>query len=136
MFSPDTRILVVDDMMTMRKLVKKALTELGFSNIMEAPDGEQAWAKINDTVAINSPFQLIICDWNMPNMKGIDLLKKVRASASMKTVPFILLTAESEKDQVVEAMAAGVSEYLLKPFTKETLGEKLRLVAEKTAKAA
>jgi len=136
MFSPDTRILVVDDMMTMRKLVRKALTELGFSNIMEAPDGEQAWAKINDTVAINSPFQLIICDWNMPNMKGIDLLKKVRASSAMKAVPFILLTAESEKDQVVEAMAAGVSEYLLKPFTKDTLGEKLRLVSERPNKAA
>ena len=136
MFQPDIRILVVDDMMTMRKLVKKALSELGFSNIVEAPDGEQAWAKINDMVSANTPFQLIVSDWNMPNMKGIDLLKKVRGLAAMKAVPFLLLTAESEKDQVVEAMAAGVSEYLLKPFTKETLGEKLRLVWDKNGKQA
>ncbi len=131
MFQPDTRILVVDDMMTMRKLVRKALTELGFSNIMEAPDGEMAWSKINDTVAINTPFQLIVCDWNMPNMKGIDLLKKVRAFPPMSGVAFILLTAESEKEQVVEAMQAGVSEYLLKPFTKNMLAEKLKLAFEK-----
>jgi len=126
MFAAETRILVVDDMLTMRKMVKKALTAIGFSNIVEAPDGEQAWKKVQDAAELGAPFQLIISDWNMPNKKGIDLLKDVRANEKVKGTPFLLLTAESEKAQVIEAVTSGVSEYIIKPFNKEGLELKLQ----------
>ncbi len=138
MFAPETRILVVDDMLTMRKMVKKALTSIGFSNIVEAPDGEQAWKKVQDAAGLGAPFQLIISDWNMPNKKGIDLLKDVRGYEQTKNTPFLLLTAESEKAQVIEAVTAGVSEYIIKPFNKEGLEVKLQNAYKKHfgAKAA
>ena len=136
MFPNDTRILVVDDMLTMRKLVKKGLTQIGFTNIVEAPDGDVAWKKVMDMVDMGAPVQLIISDWNMPNMKGIELLKKVRAEAKTKATPFCLLTAESEKSQVIEAVQAGVNEYIVKPFTKDQLEEKLKNVWAKVGSKA
>ena len=125
MFPNSTKILVIDDMMTMRKIVKKSLGELGYTNIVEADDGETAWPIIEKAVADNVPFDLIISDWNMPKLKGIDLLRKVRAVEAIKAVPFILLTAESEKTQVIEAVKAGVTNYITKPFTVDTLRDKL-----------
>ncbi len=128
MFAADTKILVVDDMMTMRKIVKKTLMEMGYKNLTEADDGETAWPLIEAAAATGEAFQLILSDWNMPKLKGIDLLRKVRALEAVKTTPFLLLTAESEKSQVVEAIKAGVSNYVTKPFTPDTLREKLKAV--------
>ncbi len=125
MFDLATRILVIDDMMTMRKLVMKACREIGFTDLTEANDGTQGWEAIN---AAKPPFGLIISDWNMPNCSGLDLLKRVRSDSRFKPLPFILVTAESEQTQIMEAARSGVSNYLVKPFTTEALKEKIEQV--------
>lgn len=116
-------ILVVDDFSTMRRILKTCLQQLGFTNIAEADDGVNAMAKLRQ-----SEFKLIISDWNMPNMMGIDLLKAIRADDKYKSVPFVMVTAEGLKENVMEAIKAGASNYVVKPFTAETLGAKLGLV--------
>lgn len=121
----DIKVLVVDDMLTMRKLVKKCLVDIGFALISEADDGESAWPLITQAIEQGQPFRLIVSDWNMPKVKGIDLLRKVRADERIKATPFVLLTAEAEQHQVVEAVNAGVSGYVTKPFTPAMLNEKL-----------
>jgi two-component system, chemotaxis family, chemotaxis protein CheY len=133
MLPSNAKILVVDDMSTMRKLVKKSLSELGFTNVVESVDGEDAWNKISDALKTNAPIQMVLSDWNMPKMKGIDLLIKVRGTSGTKSLPFILLTAESEKDQVQNALKAGASGYLLKPFTKDQLSERIKTATTKVA---
>lgn len=130
MFEPGIKILIVDDMMTMRKLMKRALTELGFSNFMEAADGAQAW-EICNTAANN--IGLVVSDWNMPNCTGLDLLKRVRADGRLKGMPFLLVTAESEKSQVVQALQAGVTGYIVKPFDAETIRKRLEEASQKAA---
>lgn len=133
MFAPTTKILVVDDMLTMRKLVSKCLKDIGFLNITEAPDGADALPVLEMAAASQVPFQLIISDWNMPKMPGIELLKRVRANDSLKATPFVFLTAENEAGQVMEAIKSGVNNYITKPFTPATLKEKLELVWKSTA---
>jgi len=130
MYATSTGILVVDDMKTMRKIVSKSLKTMGFEKITEAEDGQKAWALLNDPPF---PVQLIISDWNMPNCSGIELLKKVRNDDRFKELPFMLLTAENEAEQVKEAVQAGVSNYMVKPFTPVTLGEKLKAMYAKHA---
>lgn len=122
MFDPKTRILIADDMMTMRKIVVKTLKDLGFEDVQDAADGVIAFDKLK---ASNPPVQLIISDWNMPNCTGLEFLKKVRADAQYSKLPFIMLTAETEKHQVMEALKAGVTHYCIKPFTPEILKTKL-----------
>ena len=122
----DMNILVVDDFATMRRIVKTLLTNLGFHNIDEAEDGKVAFSKLQ-----NKKFDFIVSDWNMPNMMGIDLLRAVRADDSMKEIPFLMVTAESNKENVLEAVQAGVSNYIVKPFTQDTMEEKLLLVFRK-----
>ena len=138
MFSQNTKFLVVDDFATMRKVVKKVLTELGYTDIHEAEDGKAAFQLIQDAANGGSPFQCIVSDWNMPNMTGLELLKACKADAKFKDTPFMLVTAESEKEQIIEAAKAGVSEYVVKPFNAATLKEKLGRVYAKHngAKAA
>jgi len=131
MFSPNTKFLVVDDFATMRKVVKKVLMELGYSDIHEAADGKLALEAIQQAKAVNQPFQCIVSDWNMPNMSGLELLKTCKADPSFKDLPFMLVTAESEKDQIIEAAKSGVSEYVVKPFNAATLKEKLTRVYQK-----
>ncbi|MBX3020881.1 MAG: response regulator [Bdellovibrionales bacterium] len=118
MFPANTRILVVDDMMTMRKLVIKALKEMGFSDFIEAGDGAKGWEALSGSTV---PVGIVVSDWNMPGSTGIDLLKRVRAESRFKGMPFFLLTAEAEAQQVAEAIKAGVSGYVVKPFTVESL---------------
>jgi two-component system, chemotaxis family, chemotaxis protein CheY len=132
MFSPSTKVLVVDDMMTMRKLVSKNCKEIGFTDIVEAADGVIAWEAIQNA---NPPFGLIISDWNMPNCTGLDLLKRVRADTKFGKLPFVLVTAEAEQHQIVEAVKAGVSSYVIKPFSHVTLKEKLEAVHKKITQA-
>lgn len=129
MFDPKTKVLVVDDMLTMRKIVAKTCKQIGLTEIAEAADGKIAW----DTLTVaNSGFGLVISDWNMPNCTGLDLLKKVRADAGLKKIPFVLLTAESDMAQVAEALKAGVDNYIVKPFTPEGLQKKLEETFKKT----
>ncbi|RJR34757.1 MAG: response regulator [Desulfobacteraceae bacterium] len=117
------KVLVVDDFATMRRIVKGVLKQLGFSNIIEAEDGNAALGELK-----KERIGLIVSDWNMPNMSGLDLLKAVRGDSSLKTIPFIMVTAEGQKENVIEAVKAGVSNYIVKPFTPETFGEKLQKV--------
>lgn len=130
MFANNTRILILDDMMTMRKIVMKTLKEIGFTDIQEADDGKKGWDILKTT---NPPIQLVVSDWNMPNCTGLELLKAVRADAGLAKTPFVLLTAEAEAHQVKEAMMAGVTNYIIKPFTAETLKQKLEQAYKKVA---
>ena len=133
MFDNSTRILVVDDMLTMRKLVGKVCKDIGFTDITEAADGNLAWQAI---LAATPPIGLIISDWNMPNCSGIDLLRKIRSDQKFGKLPFILVTAEAEQSQIIEAVKAGVSNYVVKPFTADVLKQKLEQVHTKIAAAA
>lgn len=114
-------VLVVDDFSTMRRIVRNILRELGFKNIMEAENGAAAV-----TVLKNHEVDLIISDWNMPEMTGLELLKWVRGNARTKDLPFLMVTAEAQKENIVEAVKAKVSNYIIKPFTAATLQEKLQ----------
>lgn len=116
-------VLVVDDFNTMRKIVRNGLKQIGFTNVTEAEDGAKALEKLSA-----GEFKLIISDWNMPNMMGIDLLKAVRADEKLKELPFLMITAEGKKENVLEAAKAGVSNYIVKPFTAEALQEKLEAI--------
>lgn len=133
MFDPKTKILVVDDMLTMRKVVAKFLKELGYTDISEASDGDVAWEKISCS---DEPFGLILSDWNMPNCTGIDLLKRVRGAGKNQSVPFIMITAEGEQHQVQEASSFNVDAYVLKPFAKDKLAQVLGEVSQRKRTAA
>ena len=128
MFDVKTRVLVVDDMLTMRKIVSKACREIGFTDITEAADGAFGWQAITDAKA---PIGLIISDWNMPNCTGLELLKRIRGDKRFVHLPFVLVTAEAEQQQVVEALKAGVDGYVVKPFTPQNLKTKLEAVHAK-----
>jgi len=123
----DMPILVVDDFSTMRRIVKTCLKQLGFGNVTEAADGKIALDKLQGSDA----FELIISDWNMPNMMGIDLLKAVRQDDKLKALPFLMVTAEAQKENILEAAKAGVSNYIIKPFTADLLKEKLEAIFKK-----
>lgn len=120
------KILIVDDFSTMRRIVRNVLSQLGFTNLDEAEDGRAALDKLK-----NGAYQLVVSDWNMPKMMGIDLLKAVRADPTLKTLPFLMVTAESQKENVIEAVQAGVSNYIVKPFTAETMEQKLAVIFKK-----
>lgn len=126
MFAINTRILIIDDMPSIRELVRGQLRSMGFVDIVEAEDGEQGWRLIEEKYSEAVPFQLVISDWNMPNLKGLDLLKRVRSKTQFIGLPFILLTSEAEREQVTEAVMAGVSQYIVKPFSGRTFEDKLK----------
>ncbi|PIS11533.1 MAG: response regulator [Bdellovibrio sp. CG10_big_fil_rev_8_21_14_0_10_47_8] len=112
----------------MRKIIKKVLTELGYTNVEEADDGKPAFEKLQSAKSAGNPFEFVISDWNMPGMAGIDLLKACKADPSLKVLPFMLVTAESEQKNIVEAAKAGVSDYVVKPFNAQTLKGKLEKI--------
>ncbi|MDY0163382.1 chemotaxis response regulator CheY [Desulfobotulus sp.] len=120
------RILCVDDFATMRRILKNILKQLGFTNITEADDGTTALEELK-----KGRFDLIISDWNMPKMSGLELLKTVRAMEEYKNIPFLMVTAEAQKQNVVEAVQAGVSNYVVKPFTAESIAEKIEKILAK-----
>ncbi len=119
-FDTSIKVLVVDDFATMRRILKNILKQLGFTNIVEAEDGSTAWDILEE-----QSIDLIISDWNMPKMTGLELLKKVRASSKHSKMPFLMVTAEAQKQNVIEAVQAGVSNYVVKPFTAEGIYDKL-----------
>jgi two-component system chemotaxis response regulator CheY len=120
---PNIKILVVDDMSTMRRIVKNIMKQLGFANVEEAENGEEALIKLRA-----ESFGFIISDWNMPVMTGIELLRAVRADDKLKTIPLLMVTAEAQKENLIEAIQAGVSNYIVKPFTAEVLQEKMNKI--------
>ena len=120
MVDMNINILIVDDYKTMLRIIRSLLTQLGFNNIDEAYNGSEALARLQE-----KKYELIISDWNMEPMTGLELLKNVRADENLKNVPFIMVTAESKTDNVIAAKQAGVSNYIVKPFNAETLKAKL-----------
>jgi two-component system chemotaxis response regulator CheY len=121
----DIKILVVDDMSTMRKIIKNMLSQIGFTNITEADDGATAWPMIENAIKEGGPYEFIVSDWNMPQMSGLDLLKKVRDTQGLEKLPFLMITAEAEQGNVVIAVKAGVSNFIVKPFSAAVLKEKI-----------
>lgn len=131
--SKNIRILVVDDMRTMRVVVKRALEKIGFTNLDEASDGSIAIRMLDESASMNDPYKIVFCDWNMPNVQGIDVLKHVRSHPKLNAIPFFMVTAEREKEQIIEAIQSGVSDYIAKPFTPQTIAEKLAKFLQKAS---
>lgn len=128
--SKDLRFLVVDDYSTMRRIVKNLLHDLGYPNVAEADDGKTALPMLQ-----GGGYDFVVTDWNMPVMPGLDLLKAIRADGKLKELPVLMVTAEAKREQIVEAAQAGVSGYVIKPFTAETLKQKLDKILEARAAA-
>jgi two-component system, chemotaxis family, chemotaxis protein CheY len=122
-------ILVVDDFPTMRRIVRSLLKELGFTNVDEAEDGQEALGKLK-----GGDFEFVVSDWNMPNLDGLEMLKQIRADDAMKALPVLMVTAEAKKENIVAAAQAGANGYIVKPFTAATLEEKLNKIFEKLGK--
>jgi two-component system, chemotaxis family, chemotaxis protein CheY len=127
----DLKYLVVDDMLTMRKIISQQLKSMGATSIVEANDGSVAWEILEKNIGAANAPNFIVSDWNMPILKGIDLLRKCRAHASFKDIAFLLVTAEAEVAQVKEAITAGVDNYVVKPFTPASFQEKMGSVYNK-----
>lgn len=120
------KILVVDDFSTMRRIVKNILRQLNFVNIIEADDGSTGLEVLQ-----REKIDLVISDWNMPKMTGLELLKAVRADDALKHIPFLMVTAEAQQENIIEAVKSGVSNYIVKPFTAETLSQKINQIFSK-----
>jgi len=129
MVDKNMSILVVDDFPTMRRIVRTLLKELGFANVDEAEDGNDALAKLR-----NGGFELVISDWNMPNLDGLEMLRQIRVEDGLKHLPVLMVTAEAKKENIIAAAQAGANGYVVKPFTAATLEEKLNKIFEKLGK--
>lgn len=123
MLNPDLNVLVVDDAATMRRIVRSLLRELGIKNVREAEDGEMAFEDLKRQKA-----DLVVSDWAMPKMTGIELLRAIRQDDALKDTPVLMVTAESKKESIMEAVQAGVNNYIVKPFNSKTLEEKLHKI--------
>jgi two-component system chemotaxis response regulator CheY len=126
MTNPNMKILIVDDFSTMRRIVRNLLKEIGYNNADEAEDGQVALNKLKA-----ESFDFVVSDLNMPNMNGFELLHAVRADPALKSLPVLLVTAEAKKEDIITAAQAGASGYIVKPFTKATLEEKLNKIIAK-----
>ena len=118
------KLLVVDDSSTMRRIIKNTLARLGYKDVLEGADGVEGWDSLNS----NPDVEMLITDWNMPEMNGLELVKKVRADERFKDLPIIMVTTEGGKAEVITALKAGVNNYIVKPFTPQVLKEKLGAV--------
>jgi len=127
----DLKFLIVDDFSTMRRIVRGLLKEMGCNNAEEAEDGAVALAALKA-----QKFDFVVCDINMPNMNGFDFLKAVRADDSLKHIPVLMVTAEARKEDIVLAAQSGAAGYIVKPFTKATLEEKVQKIMQKIAATA
>lgn len=116
----DMRILVVDDFSTMRRIVKNILRQLGYNNVIEADDGTTALTKLK-----TEKIEFVVTDWNMPKMSGLELLKEIRSDDALKDVPVLMVTAEALQENIIAAIKAGISNYIVKPFDAATMAEKI-----------
>ncbi|MCX8017083.1 MAG: chemotaxis response regulator CheY [Rhodocyclaceae bacterium] len=126
--SAGLRFLIVDDFSTMRRIVRNLLKEIGYANAEEAEDGAAALAMLR-----SSKFDFVVSDINMPNMNGFELLKQIRADENLKHIPVLMVTAEAKKEDIIAAAQGGASGYIVKPFTKATLEEKVQKILQKVA---
>jgi two-component system chemotaxis response regulator CheY len=129
--SADLKFLIVDDFSTMRRIVRGLLKDMGYENVDEAEDGVAALAKLK-----SQPYDFVICDIGMPIMSGIDLLRMVRTDAALRQIPMLMVTAEARKEDIVLAVQNGAAGYLVKPFTKEALEERVKKALRDHASAA
>ena len=127
--NPDMRFLIVDDFSTMRRIIRNLLKEIGYQNADEAEDGQIAFNKLRD-----GQFDFVVSDINMPNMNGFELLHKIRTEGPVKDIPVLMVTAEARKEDIVMAAQAGASGYIVKPFTKATLEDKVAKIVQRLAK--
>ncbi|QDW67765.1 response regulator [Luteimonas granuli] len=125
------RVLIVDDFSTMRRIIKNLLSDLGFNNSVEAEDGHSALAVLR-----RETIELVVTDWNMPGMSGIELLRAIRADPQLRPLPVLMVTAEAKREQIIEAAQTGVNGYIIKPFTAQTLEEKLGKIFERLGAGA
>lgn len=131
MFPASSKVLIVDDMVQIRENVRSILRNLQIPNVIEADNGQKAWDLLIEHKEKGQGMDLVISDWNMPQMTGIEFLRKVRSDPRVSAVPFILLTSESEKSQITDAVLAGVSQYIVKPFTAKAVEDKLKATWQK-----
>ncbi len=129
MIDSHAKILVVDDFSTMRRIVKLTLKQMGYEHIVEAESGDEAQTLLKE----DGPFGFVVCDWNMPGLSGIELLRWMRQTDRVRDVPFVMVTAESKREKIVEAIQAGVTSYVVKPFNKQRLAEKIQAVTGRSA---
>ena len=122
----DMKFLVVDDFSTMRRIIRNLLKEIGYVNVDEAEDGVVALSKLK-----SSPFDFVVSDINMPNMNGFELVTQIRAESTLRHIPVLVVTAEAKKEDILNAAQSGASGYIVKPFTKATLEEKLQRIIQK-----
>ncbi len=132
MITPASRILVVDDFELVHMQMKVILNELGYSKISDCKNGRQAWVAMTAAVEAGQAFDLVFCDWNMPDMNGIELLKTVRKDDRTKGTLFLMLTAESEQSYLTEALTAGADNYIVKPFSTEMIKNKIAFLNRKS----
>lgn len=128
---PNMRLLVVDDMSTMRKIIKNMLTQIGFKTISEAEDGRKALEVIEAAQKAGEPIEFILSDWNMPDLNGLEFLKILKQSDVHKNIPFLMITAEAEQGNVMTAVKAGVDNFIVKPFSAQVLKEKIEKIFQK-----
>lgn len=128
MVQKNIKILVVDDFPTMRRIIRNLLKDLGFENVDEAEDGQMGMDKVR-----NNNFDLVVSDWNMPNMDGLEMLQQIRADEILSSLPVLMVTAEAKKENIVAAAKAGASGYVVKPFTAAVLEEKINKIFAKKA---
>jgi two-component system chemotaxis response regulator CheY len=128
---PNMKILIADDMPVMRKIIKQLLKQLGYNNFVEVENGDEAYK----TLQAQPDIEFIFSDWNMPEMTGLEFLITVRRDARFKHLPFLMITAEAEKENIIEAVKAGVSNYVVKPFNQVVLAEKMNRVLAQYKKA-
>ncbi|MBW2066955.1 MAG: response regulator [Deltaproteobacteria bacterium] len=117
------KVLIVDDFATMRRILRNVLKQIGFSNISEAENGRAAIKELK-----NDKYGLVLCDWNMPEVTGLEVLSEMKSDSELKDIPFVMVTAEAQKENIIEAVKAGVNSYIVKPFTAETIEEKLKKI--------
>lgn len=133
--SKQLKILLVDDFEMIRSLLKPALKQLGYTDLTEAVDGVDALEKITSAKDSGQPFDLVFLDWNMPKMTGIEVVQKCKSDDALKNIPFIMITAEREQKSVVTALKAGVSDYVIKPFSPRQLSSKIERILTSTTAA-
>lgn len=125
------KILLVDDFEIVRRVIRDSLEKIGLTTIEEADDGLKAMAMLNSALQSGTPYSIVFCDWNMPGMTGLEVLIECRKSESFKTLPFVMVTAESEQDAMIAAIQAGATDYIIKPVTADVLQRKaLRILAK------
>ncbi len=126
MIDVSIRVLIVDDMPAMRAILRDMLEQIGFRDIVDAEDGDSAWQLVKqETAAGSNSFGLVISDWNMPGMSGVDLLRSMRSFGTTRELPFLMITGEGDHDHLAEAMNAGATDFVVKPFNVEQLAEKI-----------